>query len=82
MADFCVCSDLKDRIDKKGKDINHLNQKIIEAAEETKSMAEERMRTTHTIRRPPNHVRLDSMEGEEDLISGMGSGSKFQRGGG
>ncbi|XP_056013456.1 LOW QUALITY PROTEIN: trichohyalin-like [Ostrea edulis] len=62
-------SDLKDRIDKKGKDINHLNQKIIEAAEETKSMAEERMRTTHTIRRPPNHVRLDSMEGEEDLIS-------------
>ncbi|XP_062607085.1 trichohyalin-like isoform X3 [Saccostrea cucullata] len=61
--------DLKDRIDKKGKDIDHLNQKIIDAAEETKSMAEERMRATHTIRRPPHHVRLDSVEAEEDLIS-------------
>lgn len=64
-------SDLRDRIDKKGKDIEHLNQKIIQAAEETKSIAEERIRATHTGRRPP---RQDSMEGEEDLISGKGSG--------
>lgn len=62
-------SDLRDRIDKKGKDIEHLNQKIIQAAEETKSIAEERIRATHTGRRPPSQARQDSMEGEEDLIS-------------
>lgn len=62
-------SDLRDRIDKKGKDIEHLNQKIIQAAEETKSIAEERIRATHTSRRPPSQARQDSMEGEEDLIS-------------
>lgn len=62
-------SDLRDRIDKKGKDIEHLNQKIIQAAEETKSIAEERIRASHTGRRPPSQARQDSMEGEEDLIS-------------
>lgn len=71
---ICLDSDLRDRIDKKGKDIEHLNQKIIQAAEETKSIAEERIRASHTGRRPPSQARQDSMEGEEDLISGKGSG--------
>nr|XP_022323611.1 centrosomal protein of 164 kDa-like isoform X4 [Crassostrea virginica] len=66
-------SDLRDRIDKKGKDIDHLNQKIIQAAEETKSIAEERIRASHTAthatRRPRSQTRQDSVDGEEDLIS-------------
>ncbi|XP_078326992.1 uncharacterized protein LOC111124747 isoform X7 [Crassostrea virginica] len=66
-------SDLRDRIDKKGKDIDHLNQKIIQAAEETKSIAEERIRASHTAthatRRPRSQARQDSVDGEEDLIS-------------
>ena len=71
-----VDSDLRDRIDKKGKDIDHLNQKIIQAAEETKSIAEERIRASHTAthatRRPRSQARQDSVDGEEDLISGKG----------
>jgi len=69
------CSDLKERVDKKNKDLDTLQQRIIEAADETRSMAEDRLRASTGGGRTPLVVRVESrntitpgMLSDEDIL--------------
>ncbi|KAK3096852.1 hypothetical protein FSP39_003949 [Pinctada imbricata] len=53
-------NELKDKLDKKGRDLDGLNQRIIDAAEETKSIAEDRLRASSArpVSRSNSRVRM------------------------
>ena len=48
---YIVFSDLKDRIERKNNELESAQQKLIDAAEEEKTFAEERLRSGYTDRK-------------------------------
>ena len=56
---YIVFSDLKDRIERKNNELESAQQKLIDAAEEEKTFAEERLRSGYTDRK---RVERDSDE--------------------
>ena len=48
---YIVFSDLKDRIERKNNELENAQQKLIDAAEEEKTFAEERLRSGYTDRK-------------------------------